>query len=98
MINMGRGRTEMYNKTIGQVMCLEKEERMLKGTVSRDFRQFFWLKRFDLGPLLRGKNGFAKFFVYSEIFARKALKSGVRVVKDYTDTRFFLLMRIFSYF
>ena len=29
---------------------------LLKGTVSRDFRSFFWLKRFDLGPkpVLRG--------------------------------------------
>ena len=33
----------------------------LKGTVSRDFWPFFWLKRFDLGSIWTGKNGFAIF-------------------------------------
>ena len=46
------------------------------------------LRRFDLGSIWTGKNGFAHFFVFAKIFDRKARKSGVRVVVDYVDTSF----------
>ena len=39
-----------------------------------------WLKRFDLGPIWRGKNGFGNFFVFVKIFNCKVWKSRVRVV------------------
>ena len=43
----------------------------LKGTVSRDFWPIFLPKRFDLGPIWTGKNGFAIFFVFAKILAKK---------------------------
>ena len=43
----------------------------VKGILSRDFRTFFWLKRFDLGAIWTGKNGFTTFFVFTEIFDHK---------------------------
>ena len=48
-------------------VCIIIYFNQLKGTVSRDFWQFFGeLKRFDLGPKWTGKNGFANFFVFCE--------------------------------
>ena len=62
----------------------------LKGTVSRDFLPFFsLLKRFYLGPILTGRNGFANFFVCVKIFDSKVRKLCVRIVNDYADTQFF---------
>ena len=60
----------------------------LKGQCHESFYHFFLLKRFDLGPIWTGKNCFAKFFVFVEIFDRKVQKSGVCVVVDYSDPRF----------
>ena len=58
----------------------------LEGTVSRDFWPFlFLLKRFDLGPIWTGENGFTHFFVFAKIFAKNMCLS-VSVVNDYADT------------
>ena len=65
--------------------------KILKGTVSRDFRPFcLWLKRFDLDPIRTGKNDFAKFYVFAEFFDRKVRKLGICEVNDYRNTRLFL--------
>ena len=48
----------------------------------------FLLKRFDLGPIWTGENGFASFFVFAKIFDRKVQKSRVRVVNDNADKVF----------
>ena len=38
--------------------------------MSRDFWQFFLLKKLDLGPIRTGKNGFTNFFVFAKIWAK----------------------------
>ena len=43
---------------------------VLIGTVSRDFWPFFCLKSFGLGPIWTGKNSFANFFVFANIFVK----------------------------
>ena len=50
---------------------------LLKGTVSRDFRPFFYLKfrPSHLGPIWIVKNGFANFFVFAKIFDCKVIRS-----------------------
>ena len=48
----------------------------------------FLRKRFDLGPIWTGENGFASFFVFAKIFDRKVQKSRVRVVNDNADKVF----------
>ena len=75
----------MYIDTV-QNVCL-------KGTVSQDFLTFFWLKRFDLGPIWTGKNGFANFFVFAKILAKNVCPRSKRehpvpVVVDYADRMF----------
>ena len=42
----------------------------LKWQCHEIFDHFFLLKRFDLGPIWTGKNGFANFFVFAKIFAK----------------------------
>ena len=64
---------------------------LLKGTVSRDFRPFFYLKfrPSHLGPIWIVKNGFANFFVFAKIFDCKVRKSGVRIVNTRRTRNFF---------
>ena len=39
--------------------------------MARDFRQFFYfVKKLYLGPILTGKSGFTKLFVFPKIFAK----------------------------
>ena len=58
-----------------------------KGTVSRDFRPYFLLKRFDLGPSYeQAKIVSQTFFIFAKIFDHKVRKSPFRVVNDYADT------------
>ena len=44
--------------------------KVLEGTVSRDFWAFFLLKIFDLGPIWTDENGFANLFIFAKIFAK----------------------------
>ena len=64
---------------------------LLKGTVSRDFRPFFYLKfrPSHLGPIWIVKNGFANFFVFAKIFDCIVRKSGVRIVNTRRTRNFF---------
>ena len=65
----------------------------LKGTVSRYFWLFFWLKRLDLGPIWTGKNDFANFFVFAKIFTKNVCPYSQQLpghhaslANDYADT------------
>ena len=62
----------------------------LKGTVPRDFLHFLLLKRFDLGPIQTGRNGFVTFLAFAKIFNCKVRKWRVHIVNDYADKQIFL--------
>ena len=49
------------------IISLRSHETRLKGQCHEIFAPFL-LKRFDLGPIWTGKNGFANFFVFAKIF------------------------------
>ena len=70
-----------YCACLSRIQIL-KNRKHLRGRVTR-FLTIFLPKRFDLGPILTGENGFAK------IFDRKVKKMCVPVVNDYADMHFF---------
>ena len=64
-------------------------------TVSRDFRTFFWLKRFNLDPIGTGENGFMNFFVFAKTFDCKVRKLRVRESATMWTCKFFIRYRRF---
>ena len=69
------------------VLCHERD------SVTR-FSTIFLLKRFNLGPIWTGENGFVNFFVLAKIFDSKVRKLHVRVVND---TQIFLFTNVFIF-
>ena len=61
----------------------------LKGTVSRDFQPLFFAQktlRWYLGPIWKGKIGFANIFISVKNFIAMFEISCPRIVNDHTDT------------
>ena len=61
----------LYTVYIASLTHVAKILTSFKGTVSRDLLTIFLLKRFDLGSIWTGENGFANFFVVVNIFYHK---------------------------